>query len=283
MTKPSEDIKFIDIAKIIAESDSGGVLTKLPGFVITLISKIIMQDELNRVLTKYSDSVGADFLISMIAEFNLKLEVEGKENLPENGKCFFASNHPFGVIDGLVLTHIVSEKYGELKAIANDAFMFLPHLRPFISAVNVYERSSKEYVKALEVIYNQEIPITHFPAGEVSRRYDGKVQDPDWQKSFITKAVSTKRDIVPFYFYGRNSRLFYMVHSIRKLFGIKMNIELLLLPREMFRKRGSSIKVKIGKPIPHSKFDKSLSHKEWAQKLRAHVYELGSNNSTNNF
>lgn len=242
-----------------------------------------MQDELNRVLTKYSDSVGSDFLINMIAEFNLTLEIEGKENLPENGKCFFASNHPFGVIDGLVLTHIVSEKYGALKAIANDAFMFLPHLRPFISAVNVYERSSKEYVKALEVIYNQEIPITHFPAGEVSRRYNGKVQDPDWQKSFITKAVSSKRDIVPFHIYGRNSRLFYMVHSARKLFGIKLNIELLLLPREMFKKRGSTIKVKIGKPIPYSKFDKSLSHKEWAQKLRAHVYELGRNNSTNNF
>jgi len=282
MTKFGKDIKYIDIAKIIDERNSE-ILNKLPGFVIKWIAKIIRQDEMNRVLSKYSDYAGVDFLTKIIEEFNLRLEIEGKENLPENGKCFFAANHPFGVIDGLVLTRTVSEKYGSLKAIANDAFMLLPQLRTLIAAVNVFGRSSKEYVKALDDTYNLGIPITHFPAGKVSRRYNGKVQDSEWQKSFITKAISSKRDIVPFYFYGRNSRLFYMVYMIRQLFGIKINIELMLLPREMFRKRNKTIKVKIGKPIPYHMFDKSSSHWDWAQKVRSHVYELGDNKSKNNF
>ncbi len=275
MTKFGKDIKYVDIVKIIDESEYE-VLKKLPGFIVKWITKIIRQDEMNRILVKYSDYSGIDFLNKIIEEFNLTLKIEGKENLPENGKCFFVANHPFGVIDGLILTHTVSEKYGTLKAIGNDAFMFLPQLRPLIAAVNVFGRSSKEYVKALDDTYHSGIPITHFPAGEVSRRYKGKVQDAEWQKSFITKAISSKRDIVPFYFYGRNSRLFYMVNVIRQLFGIKLNIELLLLPREMFRKRNKTIKVKIGKPIPYHMFDKSLSHWDWAQKIRSHVYEIGN-------
>lgn len=263
----------IDIAKIIAESNFS-LLKRLPGFVIRWISYIIRQDEMNRILDKYSGETGADFLVKIIEELNLTLEIAGKENLPENRRCFFVSNHPFGVIDGLVLTRVVSEKYGTLKAIANDVFMFLPQLRPMIAVVNVFDHSSREYIKALDDTFNQDIPITHFPAGEVSRFYNWKVQDSPWQKSFITKAISSKRDIVPIYFHGRNSRLFYSIHFIRRLFGISLNIELMLLPRELFRKRNKTIRVTVGKPIPYQMFDKTYSHREWAQRVRTMTYEL---------
>ncbi|HAF27833.1 MAG TPA: glycerol acyltransferase [Bacteroidales bacterium] len=279
MTKKNKNIKYIDIAKIIDEGDSP-ILNKLPRFFIKILERIIKQDEMNDILTRSSNHIGVDFLPKMIEEFNLSLEIEGKENLPEIGKCFFAANHPFGVIDGLVLTYIVSQKYGTLKAIGNDAFMFLPQLRPLIAAVNVFGQSSKEYIKALEDTYNSDVPITHFPAGEVSRRYKGKVQDAEWQKSFITKAISSKRDIVPFYFHGRNSRLFYAIYTIRNILGIKLNMELILLPSEMLKKKNATIKVIIGKPIPYSMLDKSSSAHEWAQKIRAHVYDLGKNKST---
>ena len=276
MTDTKNETKYIDITKIINESDSK-FLKKLPKFVIKLIKKIIKEDEINRVLLKYAEYIGVDFLPKMIEEFNLNVVIEGKENLPENGKCFFASNHPFGVIDGLILTHTVSEKYGQLKAIGNDAFMFLPQLRPLIAAVNVFGASSKEYVKALDDVFNSEIPITHFPAGEVSRRYHGKIQDAKWQKSFITKSISSKRNIVPFYFEGRNSNLFYFVFILRQILGIKLDLELILLPREMFKKRNKTIKVKIGKPIAYSELDNGLNHLELAQNVRAKVYELAKN------
>ncbi|MEI6091147.1 MAG: 1-acyl-sn-glycerol-3-phosphate acyltransferase [bacterium] len=276
MTELNKDKKYIDIAKIISESNSR-LLKQLPKFVITLVSKIIRQDEMNRYLRKLSAYSEYGFLLEVIKEFNLKLEIEGKENLPENGKCFFVANHPFGVIDGLVLTFCVCEKYGTLKAIANDGFMFIPQLRPFIAAVNVYGQSPKEYVKALEETYNMDIPITHFPSGEVSRIYNWKVQDREWQKSFITKAIPSQRDIVPIHIGGKNSILFYSIFSLRRLLGIKANIELMLIPREMFNKKNKTIKVKIGKPISYRQFDKSLAHRDWANVVRSKVYELGKN------
>ncbi len=280
ITATGNDIKYIDLATIIQEGNSK-ILKKLPHFAVWLVAKIIKQDEINYILNKYSEYTGAEFLPKIIEEFNLKLEIEGKENLPENGKCLFVANHPFGIIDGLILTLTVSQKYGTLKAIANDSFMFVPQLRPFIAAVNVFGKSSKEYLNAIDETYNSNEPITHFPAGIVSRLVKGKVRDLPWKKSFIAKAVSSKRDIIPFHFHGRNSNLFYAIFLFRKLFGIKTVIELMLLPHVMFKKRNKTIRVTIGKPISCEMFDKSISNMEWAQKVRSHLYVLGTNKSEN--
>lgn len=276
MEEKTQYVRYIDIEKSIRERKTG-ILPKLPGFVIKILANIVCQEGMNYILNKYSDNIGPDFLVKVIDELNLTLQIEGIENLPENKKCFFVSNHPFGIVDGLVITHIVSKKYGPLKAIANDAFMYIPQLRPFVVAVNVFDGSSKEYLQKLEETYNQDIPITHFPAGIVSRRREGKIQDLPWQKSVITKAVSSKRDVVPLHFHGTNSRLFYFIHSARTVLGIKLNIELMLLPREMFNKRNKTIRVTIGKPIPYQTFDKSLSPMKWAQDVRSRVYSLGMN------
>ncbi len=269
-------MKYINITTIINESSSR-ILKRLPAFIIKCIEKIILEEKINQILTKYSDYQGLEFLPKIIEEFNITIEVYGKENLPENKRCFFISNHPFGLIDGLVLTKIVGDKYHVLKSIGNDAFMYVPHLRPLIAAVNVFGRNSKDYVTELENLYNTDVPITHFPSGEVSRFYNGKIQDCKWQKSFITKAISFNRDIVPFYISGRNSRFFYWISSMRRVLGIKANIELILLPHEMFRKKNKTIKVHIGKLIPFQKFDKSYSHWDWADKVREYVYDLEHN------
>ena len=275
-------MKYINITKIIKESNSRK-LKRLPGFIIKWIEQIILQEKMNQILTKYSDYKGLEFLPKIIEEFNITLEVDGIENLPENGRSFFLSNHPFGLIDGLVLTKIVADKYHVLKSIGNEVFMYVPHLRPLIAAVNVFGRNSKDYISVLENIYNSDDPITHFPAGEVSRLYNGKIQDCQWQKSFITKAISFKRDVVPFYFYGRNSCFFYCLSKVRRVLGIKTNIELIFLPREMFRKKNKTIKVKIGKPIPYQKFDKTYSHWDWADKVRKYVYNLEHNSANDIF
>ncbi len=266
--------KHLNLTKLLKSSDSKS-LRRLPWFVVKILEKIICQDQMNYVINKYIDSVGVSFQPKVIKEFNITLNVRGVENLPSNSRCFFVANHPFGVIDGLILTYYVGQKYGDLRAIGNDAFLNVPPLRPLIAAVNVYGRSSKEYISALEQVYTSDIAITHFPAGEVSRVFNGRVQDAPWQKSFITKAVSSKRDVVPFYFDGGNSRLFYSIYKLRNKLGISANLELMLLPREMFKKRNKTVSLVIGKPIPWESFNSSATHYEWAQKVREHVYKMG--------
>jgi putative hemolysin len=267
------DNKIIDLEQVINNSQSG-FLKRLPGFVIRLLIKIIRQEEVNIILNKYSKDTGEQFLPKMLAELNLKLNIKGIENLPDNGKCFFVANHPFGIADGLALTYIVSTKYGRIKAIGNDVFMLIPQLRPLIAAVNVFGKNYREYITELEKVYGSEFPVTHFPAGLVSRIRSGRIKDHDWHKSFISRAVKHERDIVPVLFPGRNSCIFYFIYLFRKTFRIKTNLELALLPREFFKKRGKTIDVIIGKPISFNTFDDTKTSWEWAQWTRDQLYKL---------
>ncbi|HNW71935.1 MAG TPA: hypothetical protein PKK70_03370 [Candidatus Paceibacterota bacterium] len=266
-------MEYINLSELINGSNSK-MLKKLPFFCISFLKYIIRQNEINNILNKYSNYEGVDFLPKVIEELNIKIEIEGIENLPENGKCFFVANHPFGFIDGLILTNTIAAKYGDFRAIGNEVFTLIPHVKPIIAAVNVFGTNPKEYLVDLEKLFESDLPITHFPAGVVSRIKKCKVQDSEWQKSFIKKSVSYKRDIVPFYFYGKNSIFFYLTYIIRKTFRINMNFELALLPRELFSKRNKTIKVKIGKPISYYKFDNSISRDYWAKFVRSEVYKL---------
>jgi putative hemolysin len=269
-------IKHIDLSKTIKEQYPR-LYKKLPRIVLWLIEKIICQKRLNQIINKYINDNGVAFTDRMIEELNLTLEISGNENLPENGRCFFVANHHFGILDGMLLANIVGHKYGRFMGISNDAFNLIPQLHSMITSVNVYGKSAKNQIIELDKIYKSDVPINHFPAGEVSRRNKGKVEDKEWQKSFISKAISEKRDIVPIFFYGRNSLLFYNVHSIRKFFGIKGNIELMLLPSELLKKKNKKIKVVIGKPIPYSLLDNGITHQIIAEKLRLHLYSLKNN------
>jgi putative hemolysin len=246
----------------------------LPNFCINWIKTITRLDELNQLLTKYSNYEGVDFLSKVIDELNIKIEIEGIENLPENGKCFFVANHPFGFVDGLILTNTVANRYGSFRAIGNDIFMLIPHVKPIIAAVNVFGANPKAYILELEKLFNSDLPITHFPAGLVSRIKRGKIEDDEWQKGFIKKAVVCHRDIVPFYFYGKNSPLFYFIYITRKILRISANLELVLLPHEIFNKSNKTIRVKIGKPISYTLFDKTRSYHDWAEFVKKQTYNL---------
>jgi len=273
-------MKYIDLENSIRNSDSA-FLKKIPRFIVRLLVKLVRQEEINGIINRNSEYFGIDFIKKAFAEFNVTLTIEGLENLPDNGKCFFVANHPFGFIEGLSLTNIVADRYGKLKAIGNDVYNMVPNLEPVIAVVNVFGKSPRDYILALEEIYNSDAPITHFPSGEVSRVYHWRIQDCAWQKSFVTKAISCRRNVVPVYFYGRNSLLFYSIGLIRRLFGIKMNFELALLPNELFRKKNKTIRLKIGKPIQYEVFDKTRSHQEWAQWVREQVYLLPKEKSVN--
>jgi putative hemolysin len=266
-------MELINIEAQIKNSNST-FLKKMPKFIIKGLAKFSKQDEINRILAKFEHNIGIEFLPKVLGELNIKLEISGLDNLPESGKCFFVSNHPFGIADGLILTNIVATKYGDLKAIGNEVFALIPQLRPLIATVNVFGPNSKAYILALDKVYRSEMPITHFPAGEVSRIKKWKVRDSAWQKSIVSKSVSCERNVVPVYFYGRNSILFYTVFLFRKSLKIEANLELALLPRELFSKRNKTIRVKIGKPISHLTFDKSMTRHEWANYLRDRTYGL---------
>ena len=77
------------------------------------------------------------------------------------------------------------------------------------------------------------------------------------------------------------SDLFYNIASIRRLLHMKSNLEMFLLPHEMFNKTGSNIKVVFGSPIAFTTFDRNRTHLEWAQQVRKLVYLIGEHDKNN--
>jgi putative hemolysin len=265
--------KKINIRESLGNSQSA-LLRALAREPTGALERYVCEAQANAILEKLQGHDAGSFLRAVIEELHIDLRVRGEENLPQGGRCVFVANHPFGVIDGIILTAIVSRRYGRFQAIANDAFMLIDNLKGSVVTANVYGRTPREGAERILALYQSDTPITHFPAGEVSRLHGVRVCDGEWHKSFVKYAVMTKRDVVPVHFAGRNSRLFYAVHLIRRLLRIGTNIEMSLLPRETFAKRGSTVEAAIGPPIGWQTLRDYNDHRRAANAVRDTVYAL---------
>jgi len=204
----------------------------------------------------------------------VRVDIRGGSNIPPVGRFIFASNHPVGGMDALAFYSMAYSFFPDVKSPTNELLGQIPNLRPVMLGINVFGRNSREIVSEIEELFRSDTQILIFPSGEVSRRKNGVIADPVWQKTFVTKAIQYKRDIIPVHIGGRNSNLFYFVANLRKRLGIKMFVESALLPREMMNQRNSIVTLTIGNAIPWHSLTSGLSQIKWAQHIREIVYDL---------
>ena len=251
---------------------------RIPRFFVDYLKRTVHQDEINNILDRSSHLQGVAFMRNLVDnEFNIKIETKGEENIPDDGRFVFAANHPLGGLDGICISVVLGEKYGgKIKYLVNDILYFLKPLQPIFVPINKHGSQAKGSAQAINEAYASDDQMLSCPAGLVSRKQKGVIKDLAWQKSFIQKAVESRRDVIPLHFSGRNSNFFYNFANIRKWLGIKFNIELIYLPDEMFKSKNSSYTITFGKPISWQTFDKSKTPLEWAQYVKEIVYKLSS-------
>jgi len=271
----------VDIATVLKTSDSK-LLKNLPKFVVKRISRIIREKELNEIHLKYCKYWGIDYVKQLLFnEFNIKITVKGKENVDKTKRNVFIANHPLGGLDALAMLTVVYDIHENVISPSNQLFEYVPNLRPLLLGLNVFGQNTKETAKAMDKLFESDNPILIFPSGEVSRNIDGKIQDTEWKKTFLTKSVAYEREIVPVYISEVNSKKFYRTAKIRKSLGIKSYLETILLPQEMLKKRNSHLEIIIGKPVSYSQIKNSkLKKHEWVQKFRETVYSLGNHKNS---
>ena len=266
----------IDVRQVL-RSKLNEKADRIPSFVVNYLIRIIHQDELNHILEIYRNLQGVAFMEALVEEyFNVRLEVKNEENFPPGDKKYiFVSNHPLGGFDGICLAYLLGKHYdGKIQCLVNDLLLAIPNLRSIFAPVNKHGAQSREAAIRIEEIFISDNHIFTFPAGLCSRKHKGVIRDLEWKKSFIQKAVEHKRDVVPIYFEGRNSNFFYRLANIRKRLKIRMNIEMLYLPDELFRQKNKSFCISIGKPIPWQTFDSHKKPVEWAQWVKQETYKL---------
>lgn len=271
---------LLDLDKVFKEK-APQLYARTPSFIINYIKRKVHIDELNEILTIYADKYGVDFMEAVVGYFDLHLNVSGLDKIPDQGRYVFVSNHPLGGLDGICLSAIIGKKFDkQIKYLVNDVLYFIKNLQPIFIPVNKYGSQAKDKAAALNDAYQSNNQIITFPAGLCSRKIKGEITDLSWQKSFIQKAVDSKRDIVPVYFSAKNSDFFYRFANLRKFFGIKFNIELFFLPDEMFKNKHQTFSVTFGEPIPYTYFDSSKTSQQWAQEVRKITYSLASANNS---
>lgn len=273
----SESIeKTIDIEKVL-QSKMGSKARYVPRFLVNGLKRLIHEDEVNRFLWESRDKQGTEWLEECVKYLDMHVTVEGKENLPDknDGKLYtFVSNHPLGGQDGVCLGAIIGRHYdGNFRYLVNDLLMFLPGLKPVSIGINKTGRQGRDFPRMVESGFRSDNHMLMFPAGLNSRLINGIVHDLPWKKTFVTKSVEYRRDVVPIYFSGRNSNRFYLVAKLCKLFRLKVNLAMLLLVDEMYKNVHKNFRVVIGKPIPWQTFDKSKTAMEWAKFVEDKVYE----------
>ena len=241
------------------------------------LKKLLHVDEINFYVYKFRDKFGPDFTNAVLTEaLSVNIEVVNPENIPQGVNPLMVGNHPLGGVDGMALINEVGKVRRDILFPVNDFLLYLPGLRNNFIPINKVGRNNKN-INALETAFKENNALLYFPAGLCSRKHKGEIKDLEWKKTFIKKAVQYHRDITPIYVDAKNTNRFYRIANWRKKLGIKFNIEMILLPDEMFKQRNKTIRLVFGKPIPYTTFDSSKTDSEWAALVREHVYNLDKN------
>lgn len=266
---------LIDIEAVV-KSKLPRQAKKIPRWVYRFAAWLICQKQMNDIIIELQDVEGKDFAEGMTRILNVRYNLIGMENIPEDGRFIFVSNHPLGAFDGISYIKIFGEKYPKFKVIVNDMLMYIEGLRPVFLPVNTLGAQRRSDMLAIDAAYKDpDIQLMSFPAGFCSRWMGGRIQDVEWKKSVITQAIESQRDIIPMHFEGRNSVTFYAVEWLRRVCGMKFNIGLILLPWQMIKTaRNKTFTIRVGKPISWQTFDKSKTPAEWAAWLREQSYAL---------
>lgn len=261
----------LDIAKVLRQQKHW-FLRNMPRVLVRLLERIIHQDEINALLLRLKDVKGFDFVRELQKAFDLRTEVMGAENLPSHNRLIFTLNHSMGALEGIASLTYLQERYPDIKLLANNLLTNIKNARSFMLPVTVFSKTDRSAMAKIAEAYESETNIYTFPAGNVSRIFNGKVRDREWHRSFVENARKYQRKVVPIFIENVNSKLFYRIYQVRKFLRIGANIELFFLPHEMFKGRGQIIRLRIGKPIPHTAFTDQFSSHEWAQRVREHIY-----------
>jgi putative hemolysin len=268
-------MKELDIREIIT-SRNPDFFARHPRFLKRLamrfLEKVMRIKEINLLIRKNGGVSGLAFIDEVFEDLNFSyyLSSIGRQKIPSDGKLIIVANHPLGALDGLALLRALSEVRPDVKIIANDVLMNFENLAELFLPYDVFtSHMQKEHIARIGKALLAENAVIFFPAAEVSRLTLKGIRDPKWLNGPAFFAKKYDVPVLPVLIKGKNSTLFYLVSLIYKQFST------LLLPREIFNKRGKSIRFVVGDPIPGVAFSSSfINTRVTTRLLRKHTYLL---------
>ena len=277
-----------DKATLITKSELQEAL-KLRGVFGKLVASAAMQAiGLNKANEYYQQCAGGntfDFSARAMKVMDIKydLKPEQLDNVPREGGFVMLANHHFGGVDGMMTFDVIGHIRPDLHSVSTFLLGKVPEINPAMFSVNPFtngvgggQGSVGGMRQALAHVRNGGC-IQLFPAGEVATWQSaanrtalekGIVEDCPWPISIVKFIRMCKCPVLPVYFEGSNSKHFHRVGKIHPM------LRTLNLVKETVKKAGSTIPMRIGKPISVAEMDEYESLEDLYGFLRNRIYAM---------
>lgn len=202
------------------------------------------------------------------------VELPADFEFPAQGPLIIVANHPFGVIDPVMLARWAAQFRPDLKVMTNSLMLAMKELEEHVIPVNPFggEAAAKKNLAPMKEairLLRAGGTLVIFPAGEVAAYKPGRgVDEPAWSNHVGSLVRRTQATVLPVYFPGSNSVLFHTAGLIHP----RLRTSLLL--REFCNRAGTDVTMRVGNPIPYSRLKKFEDDESLTRYLRIHTFVL---------
>ncbi len=248
--------------------------------VIRLVERLSGRQRLQRAYeqTRRQLRPGDDIWALAVEQLGLRLRCDRRPMaaVPTAGPLVVVANHPFGVLDGLVLCHLVASRRPDFKVVAMSTLCRVPEVREHVLPINFANTREAMQTSALSRrAARRHLAAGHcliiFPAGGVStaKRVCGQADDAPWHPFAGRLILDHQAAVLPVRFIGKNSLLFQLASRIHP------TLRLSLLMQEAVRRIGSEIEAELGDVLPFGALAGFTEPQALMAHLRALTHALG--------
>ncbi len=243
-----------------------------------LLDRALKLDQLNELYSEvHHASRGTDFIERILQQMNINVMHNEQElrHIPRNGPLIITANHPFGILDGIMLVALIRRIRPDFKIMSNHLMACVPESREFSIFVDPFgskqsiSRNMQGMKECLRWLKNDGA-LGIFPGGTVSHIQGPRpvVRDPVWHENVAKLVRLTGATVLPVHIEGSNSLAFHVAGLVHP------RLRTAMLPHELLNKRDKRVRVRIGSVIPARRLEHFTRDAEMMRYLRCRTYAL---------
>ena len=225
-----------------------------PRFVAALLERVLALSPLAKIYDERpKQTTSYEFLSYSLDALGITIEIKNSLNLddiPREGPLLIVANHPLGGLEGMAIAKVVAELRPDLRVLTNELLRRIPEVADLFIGVDVLSSNAAAGnvggIKQVHKHLLKDGAVLIFPAGMVAayKLGQGRILDRCWNRLVGQLVKKYQCTSVPVYVGGRNSSYFYAAGMLHP------RLRTVLLPRQLANKKGYTLPLTFGRPIP---------------------------------